>query len=333
MGSWWGAAGSGCGCGAVWVGAPGVGISRWPGRGKRGLAPAAPRGALERRPPQGASAERPGCGNMTGDPLRGARTQRPRRETAGRRPHLETEAGVHSGRPRPSVYSREARAQRPPWEARASARFSESQPSGLFAKPESGEFRSSKLQVCASLKPRPSANPRSHDPALSPGSRRPASGSPQLRWVVSPRGLGPVRPRGIAFGPLPARPQPMPAPRNPDTPGQSDPSPPGPGQCPPRGTRASLDTRAPQRIQTGVESALGTNGQWPLRAATYRNGRSGRPCTRGTSSGRSTRLGPGPKRRLAAGSTCSVDPAANRHGGRYWDRTSDLFGVNEALSR
>ncbi len=21
------------------------------------------------------------------------------------------------------------------------------------------------------------------------------------------------------------------------------------------------------------------------------------------------------------------------HGGRYWDRTSDLFGVNEALSR
>ncbi len=40
-----------------------------------------------------------------------------------------------------------------------------------------------------------------------------------------------------------------------------------------------------------------------------------------------------PKRRLAAGSTCSVDRAANRYGGRYWDRTSDLFGVNEALSR
>ncbi len=34
----------------------------------------------------------------------------------------------------------------------------------------------------------------------------------------------------------------------------------------------------------------------------------------------------------AAGSTSCVDPAACRTGGRYWVRTSDLFGVNEALS-
>jgi hypothetical protein len=47
--------------------------------------------------------------------------------------------------------------------------------------------------------------------------------------------------------------------------------------------------------------------------------------------------GTGPRRpareRSEGQVTRSRDDLALAHGGRYWDRTSDLFGVNEALYR
>ena len=131
---------------------------------------------------------------------------------------------------------------------------SESRPGIHSGKPRPGECHSSKLQVCASLKPGPSATTRSHDPALSPGSRRSASASPQLRWVVSPRGLGPVRLRGIAIGPLPARPQPMPASRKPGHP--------GPSQAPPRQAPASARPAEPGRPRAPGPPGTAANPNW-----------------------------------------------------------------------
>ena len=206
VGSWCGAVGNGCGCGAVWVGAPGVGISRWPGRGKRGLAPAAPRGAQERHPLQGISAGRPVRGNMTGirseGPGPSAHGMNPQADTLTWKPGPAFTPGGPSPAPTPEspgpVPLHEAPAWRPrPETPQSGIHPSESRPGIHSGKPRPGECHSSKLQVCASLKPGPSATTRSHDPALSPGSRRSASASPQLRWVVSPRGLGPVRLRGI----------------------------------------------------------------------------------------------------------------------------------------
>jgi hypothetical protein len=113
---------------------------------------------------------------MTGDPLRGAQTQHPRHETAGRRPHLETEAGVHSGRPRPSVYARKP------------------EPSTHSGRPEPASASQSHSRAASS---------RSLGPAPTPGSPGPAPARRNHNRAPTPRNPSPAStPAARAQGPL-----------------------------------------------------------------------------------------------------------------------------------